>query len=65
MNSLVIKTTKYEETVAFFKELGLELKEEKHGKGPLHMSCVANGQLFEIYPANKNDRIQLMQVEIK
>lgn len=57
MNVFVIKTTRLEAVLAFYKTLGLIFVEEKHGKGPTHYACESNGVVFEIYPARKNDSL--------
>ena len=49
---LVIKVSNLEKARQFYSVLGLVFVEEKHGKGPIHYSCILSEQLvFELYPA--------------
>lgn len=56
-NVLVVKTALMYEVVAFFHGMGLDFKEEKHGKGPTHFALEMNGRVFEIYPSKDADRV--------
>jgi lactoylglutathione lyase len=50
LSLLVLRTTRIDACLEFYRRLGLELIEEKHGKGPVHYSASANGVIIEIYP---------------
>jgi lactoylglutathione lyase len=54
MTVLVLRTPDVERTKEFFSKLGLTFVQEKHGDGPLHYACEYNGEVFEIYPTEKN-----------
>jgi catechol 2,3-dioxygenase-like lactoylglutathione lyase family enzyme len=47
---LVLRTTKIDACLEFYRRLGLAFVEEKHGKGPVHYSSSSNGVIIEIYP---------------
>ncbi len=47
---VVIKSPDIQNLKAFYEEIGIEFKEERHGEGPLHYSANLNGIIFEIYP---------------
>jgi transcriptional regulator with XRE-family HTH domain/catechol 2,3-dioxygenase-like lactoylglutathione lyase family enzyme len=47
---LVIRVTDLERSRAFYEHLGLSLRPERHGDGPLHYSCSMLGTVFELYP---------------
>lgn len=47
---LVIRVADLERSRAFYEHLGLSLRPERHGEGPLHYSCVMRGTIFELYP---------------
>ncbi len=52
MHLLVIHTTRVAACVDFYTGLGLEFTRERHGEGPEHHAAVlADGGVFEIYPA--------------
>ena len=53
LNLLVLKTSRLEELCAFYKALGIDLKEEKHGRGPTHYSGQLGSTLLELYSGNK------------
>jgi hypothetical protein len=48
---LVIRSSDVERTRAFYSQIGLAFRPEKHGNGPLHYSCEMADLVFEIYPA--------------
>ncbi len=56
----VINSTQPEAVLEFFTQLGLSFAEEQHGNGPVHHACEANGMVFEIYPARKNERMRFL-----
>jgi lactoylglutathione lyase len=50
---LVVRASDLERSRAFYSQLGLNLRPEKHGDGPLHYSCDLAGTVLELYPANQ------------
>ncbi|MBS4201367.1 VOC family protein [Bacillus sp. FJAT-49732] len=61
LNLVVIKSKNLEESVAFYKELGLQFQKEQHGNGPEHYACELDNLVFEIYPATQhhNEKIRI------
>ncbi len=51
MNLTVIRSADLEKSATFYRALGLDLKRESHGTGPVHYSHESDGHTFEIYPA--------------
>src|SRR5689334_10970371 len=47
---IVLRTTKMESSLAFYRVFGLEFAQEQHGTGPIHFSSEMNGTVIEIYP---------------
>ena len=52
---LVLKSRDLERSRKFYSACGLELRTEKHGKGPRHYSSEVNGTVLELYPCPTND----------
>ena len=50
---VVLRCSELSAARAFYEALGLVFVEEKHGKGPLHLSCDLNGMVLELYPRGK------------
>jgi hypothetical protein len=50
LSLIVIRATDIEETMGFYRAIGLAFQEEQHGSGPLHYSCTLDGVVLEIYP---------------
>src|SRR5690349_5415963 len=50
LSLLVLRTGKLEQTLAFYRALGLEFAQEQHGSGPIHYSAQIGGTVIEIYP---------------
>jgi catechol 2,3-dioxygenase-like lactoylglutathione lyase family enzyme len=50
---LVLRCKDIERTRRFYEQLGLEFKEEKHGKGPQHYAWESGSFVLELYPAGK------------
>jgi lactoylglutathione lyase len=48
--ALVLNCRDIEASVRFYKALGLDVKETKHG-GPVHWTCTLGGVHFALYPA--------------
>jgi lactoylglutathione lyase len=47
---LVLKTRQVEQFRRFYQTLGMEMTEERHGKGPVHFSARAGTVVVEVYP---------------
>jgi predicted enzyme related to lactoylglutathione lyase len=47
---VVLKTPQVDRLRAFYQALGIELAEERHGKGPLHYAGHVGDALLEVYP---------------
>src|SRR3954466_4040063 len=47
---LVLKTRQVEQLRLFYQTLGVELVEEQHGKGPVHIAGRAGDVVIEVYP---------------
>ena len=54
LSLVVIKTNQLEPLRDFYKGLGLEFQEEKHGNGPVHFSTTIRNTILEIYPLPKS-----------
>jgi predicted enzyme related to lactoylglutathione lyase len=54
---VVLKTHQIESVLAFYRTLGVEFVEERHGKGPLHYAGQVGQTVFEIYPAKENESV--------
>ena len=50
LNLVVVYAADLEAARRFYAALGLNLKSEQHGKGPLHYATEMPGIVFEIYP---------------
>ena len=50
LSLLVLKTREVEKLRVFYRAIGIELVEERHGNGPRHYSGQTGGVLLEIYP---------------
>lgn len=53
---LVIRCKDLKESRQFYEQLGYEFKEEKHGNGPIHYSSEREGFVFELYPAQEDEK---------
>ncbi|QQS22657.1 hypothetical protein IPM19_03425 [bacterium] len=51
--SMVVYTRQLSRMRDFYKAIGLDLIEEKHGDGPQHFSCKMNNVLIEFYPSEQ------------
>src|SRR5579871_6723667 len=47
---LVLKTRQVERLRTFYHALGIELKQERHGKGPTHYTGQVGALVLEVYP---------------
>lgn len=62
---IFIKTHKVEELKKFYELLGLPLKQEQHGSGPIHYSCKLSEQVtLEFYPVNPSRCITKNRIEL-
>nr|WP_026120606.1 glyoxalase/bleomycin resistance/dioxygenase family protein [Nocardiopsis potens] len=53
----VLYTDRLEECREFYRALGLDLRRERHGRGPEHFAAVlGGGAVFELYPASGERR---------
>lgn len=57
---IVLRTSRTESVLAFYRALGLAFAVEKHGRGPRHHACDLGGLVLEIYPrgAGETDAVQ-------
>lgn len=53
-NLIVIRSYDLDRAAIFYTALGLTLVRHAHGNGPNHLAHEANGQVFEIYPLDKD-----------
>ena len=56
LNLLVLRVEDLEASRTFYAALGLDLVPEKHGDGPLHLSCDLQGTVMELYPRSREMR---------
>jgi len=57
LNLLVLKTRQVERLVAFYRTLGFDFAEEKHGNGPVHFAGRVGNMVFELYPTMTEDAV--------
>ena len=55
LSLLVLKTRQIDALRKMYGTLGIELTEEKHGKGPVHYSGRIGDMILEIYPLPTGD----------
>lgn len=48
---VVLRCSSVEKALAFYRALGLEFAEERHGSGPVHYTSKVGDTILEIYPA--------------
>jgi lactoylglutathione lyase len=53
MASLVLFSAAMDETVAFYRAMGLEMEEEDHGEGPVHFATEVDGVHFAVFGATE------------
>jgi len=53
IDALVLSSHEVKKTADFYKSLGLDLVEEKHGDGPLHYACEFGGCHFAIFESKE------------
>ena len=61
LSLVLIRSAKPEATLAFYRALGCEFVEEKHGSGPVHHACKMGGMIFEIYPGEDGPAVDRKQ----
>ena len=61
LSLVMIRTAQPEVTLAFYRAIGCEFAEEKHGDGPVHHSCEMGGIVFEIYPGENGAAVNRRQ----
>ena len=57
LNLVVVRSLDPASTVAFYQRLGLSFQQEKHGNGPVHWSSNMGNLIFEVYPANDDNKV--------
>ncbi len=50
LSLVVLKTRQVEALRRFYGTLGIELAEERHGKGPVHFAGQVGDVVLEVYP---------------
>ena len=50
---LVVRSSDLDRSHAFYTQLGLSFRPEKHGDGPFHYSCDLAGTVLELYPTKR------------
>lgn len=50
LNLVVIRSANMERSLQFYKLLGLDFTQHRHGNGPEHYACELGKLVFEIYP---------------
>ena len=50
LNLVVIRAHDIDRALIFYHRLGLNFTKHRHGNGPEHLACEANGLVLEIYP---------------
>ena len=52
---IVIRSKDIDESALFYRQLGMQLAEEKHGNGPRHFATEIGQTVLEIYPLGRKD----------
>lgn len=52
LSLIVLRTSKMQETLAFYRAFGFAFSEEQHGSGPIHHSTQIGSSVLEIYPGD-------------
>jgi len=55
LSLLVLKTNQVERLLAFYRAIGIQFEEERHGNGPLHYAATMGCTVLELYPAAAAD----------
>ncbi|WP_414694247.1 VOC family protein [Phenylobacterium sp.] len=53
LSHLVLRAREPKRLAAFYSALGLEFRDEQHGRGPKHVSAEVGAGVLEIYPLNE------------
>lgn len=53
LSLLVVRTSQLNRTLAFYRALGLEFRQEQHGSGPVHYASRLDSAVMEIYPGTE------------
>ena len=61
---LVVYSWKLNDTLSFYRELGINFREEQHG-GPVHYSCKLGDMVLEFYPAQQRGLTSNNRIGIK
>jgi len=54
---VIIRSMDINMMVTFYRSLGMEFNEDRHGSGPRHFAVDLGGIVFEIYPARKPEDV--------
>jgi lactoylglutathione lyase len=54
---VVLRTRMVDRLLTFYRTLGVEFVEERHGNGPLHCAAKTGGVVFEVYPASDDSHV--------
>jgi hypothetical protein len=55
LSLIVLKTRQLDRLRKFYASLGINLVEEKHGKGPVHYAARIGDTVMEVYPLSEKD----------
>lgn len=50
LNLVVLRAADLERAAAFYATLGMQLSQEQHGNGPVHLAGRLGSVVFEVYP---------------
>lgn len=62
LSLVVIKAGDIEKLKNFCEKIGLEFKQEQHGKGPVHWAALVGDTVFEIYPLRTGERVDKIRL---
>jgi predicted enzyme related to lactoylglutathione lyase len=57
VSAIIVWTNRLQQTVDFYRALGLALDEEQHEEGPLHYACHFGGTHFAVFEAEGGSAI--------
>lgn len=52
---VVIRSRDLATSRRFYEAIGLTFREEQHGNGPRHLTCILGDTVFEIYPVSSDE----------
>ncbi len=61
LNLVVLRAADMIKTLLFYKALGLEFEQERHGGGANHYACTLGDSVIEIYPAIDDSTLRPLQ----